>query len=500
MRCRFTALGFCLGLLVWHVGQAEGQSRTVRNSRRSSQQRVNPAHERAKQEAEQAYQQGQYQRCIDLVASVLKQNSRDHVAYYLRGSARIELGRAKADLKLVRDGIADARQAIAFSETVDFNYYLPYLYGMTSLSAIENRKEHAEIAVKIAGQVLAHPRLQPEEKANLLYQRALAHVSLKSFDAATDDYRQAIRLVPTHLGAYVGIADAYDAAGKRDQANEAFNRTVAKFSNNPLVYNNRGMFFQQGGKLDEAIVDFTRAIQIDGNYFYAFTNRGYALSQQGNARAAESDFSQSLRINENQPIVYSLRGSARLGRGKTADAIADYGHVVRLDPRNPVAHAEFGFAKFFAKDYTGARDALIQALKLDSNSHYLLPWQVLTLESLGQSDRARTLAEEHLDQDAANKGWVNNLLKYLTGRLSENELIDAARSSIQTTQDAQLCEAHFFIGWRKTAAGMTDAAATHYQQAMKTNAKQLSAYRGAQFALKKFDVAGTGRDETGKQN
>jgi len=497
MRCRFTALGLCLGLFVWHVGQVEGQSRTVRNRPRSSQ-RVNPAHERAKQEADQAYQQGQFQRVIDLTASVLKQNPRDHVAYYLRGSARIELGRVQADLKLVRDGIADARQAIAFSETVDFNYYLPYLYGMTSLSAIENRNVHAEIAVKIAGQVLANPRLQPEEKANLLYQRALAHVSLKSFDAATGDYRQAIRLVPTHLGAYVGLADAYAAAGKRDQATEAFNRTAAKFPKNPLVYNNRGMFFQQAGKLDEAIVDFTRAIQLDENYFYAFTNRGFALSQQGNSRAAESDFSQSLRINANQPIVYSLRGSARLSRGKTANAIADYGNVVRLDPDNPVAHAEFGFAKFFAQDYAGARAELIQALKLDSNLQYLLPWQVLTLESLGQSKNARALAEDHLKQNVANKSWVNNQLKYLTGRLSEKELIDAARSSNQTTQNAQLCEAHFFIGWRKTSAGMTGAAATHYQQALKTNAKQLSAYRGAQYALKKFDVADT--DETDKQN
>ena len=487
MNTRSATWGLCLGLALVYAAPVEAQVRLFRDRRRESS-RVSPIREQAKREAEQAYQRGQYERAVELTTTVLRQDPRDHVAYYLRGSARVEMGRAQSDAKLVREGVADARQAISIAGPKSVDYFLPYLYGMTNLAAIEDRKEHAEVAVKVAGELISRPGLKPEEKANLLYQRAMSHVSLRDFDAAIADYERAIQSQRTHLGAYVALADAYDTAGKHEEALSAFGKAIDAFPSNPLVYNNRGMYLERQGKRDEALVDFTRALELDDKYSYAYTNRGYALMQLGDPQAAESDFTASLKLDENQPMVYSLRGSSLLDQGKLEEAMADFRHVVELDSRNAVARADLGFAEFFDKDYAGALASFDRAVQLDSSLRYVHPWQFLAMESAGQADDARKKFAASADKEAKQRDWVGNLLAYLAGGLSEKDLIEAITSSNEETRDAQLCEAHFFVGQRKSREGKGEAAAEHFRQVLKTNASHLSAYRGARFALKKFNV------------
>jgi hypothetical protein len=83
--------------------------------------------------AEQAYKQGEFDKVVQLTNTTLRSNPNDHVALYLRGSARVEQGLQRRDGQLIRDGIADAREAIRLGGKENSIYYLPYLYGMTQL-------------------------------------------------------------------------------------------------------------------------------------------------------------------------------------------------------------------------------------------------------------------------------------------------------------------------------------------------------------------------------
>jgi lipoprotein NlpI len=46
-----------------------------------------------------------------------------------------------------------------------------------------------------------------------------------------------------------------------------------------------------------------------------------------------------------------------------------------------------------------------------------------------------------------------------------------------------MCEAHFFIGRKLAESGQSSEATKHFQAAVGTNARHLSAFRGAQLAL-----------------
>jgi len=71
-------------------------------------------------------------------------------------------------------------------------------------------------------------------------------------------------------------------------------------------------------------------------------------------------------------------------------------------------------------------------------------------------------------------------------RISEQDFLNSIHKTDKRLQTAQMCEAHFFIGQQKILSGNSKVATKHFQMVLETNAKHLSAYRGAQFALNQF--------------
>ena len=350
-------------------------------------------------EADKSQQAGDFPHVIEITDAILQQNPRDAAAFYLRGSAKVELGVRQGDAKLIRDGVADAREAIRYDSQRTAMYYLPYLHGMKNLAILENRKEHAETAVTIATQILGVNGISNDDKANLLFQRAQSEGWLGKTDQAIGDFEEALKLVPTHFGARAALADLLASAGKNDQALAAYNKLVESFPESPLSYNNRGMFLQRQGKYDDAITDFTRAVERDPNYFYSYTNRGFTLLQMDNPTAAQVDFTQSLKLNPQQAFVYNLRGLAQLALGDLQGAIQDQRAAVEMNPKDPVARGDLGFLLSFAEDFAAATPEFDAALQIDPQFRYLNPWKIVALKRLGKSDDLKAQYSDSLNKD-----------------------------------------------------------------------------------------------------
>ena len=451
----------------------------------------NPEHDKLKAEARASYDKGDFDKTKELVARVLAQNPKDHAALYLRSSAKVELGALRHDLKELREGIEDARESLKLGGGSEVNYYLPYLYGMISLANIEDKKEHANVSLDVAKTVLARTNLTPEQRANILYQRASAHLFLKDLNAAAEDYQEAIKAFPTHMGSYMGLAQCYIIMGQFDKALATFTAAVEKFPDNHLVFNNRGLFLQQQGKPQEALKDFNKAIDLDKNFATAYTNRGFTNQGLGSYSAAEADFTKALAIDSGNPLFYSLRGTCRLSMGNTAGAVEDYSQAIRINPQNPVAQADLGFAKFFSKDYDGAFAAFETSTQMDStNMRYLSPWKVWALVLGGKPDAVEEVASISVNKAEKDRDWIDEQVLFLNGKVSEKDLVEYVNKTtdekLDKLKNAQLCEAYYFIAERRTLANDKQAAAAFYQYVLKTKETQLSAFRGAQFALQSF--------------
>lgn len=449
----------------------------------------NPEHEKLKKEAQAAYDHGDFGTARELTTKVITQNPKDHAALYLRASAAVELGVVEGNIKDIRSGIEDARESLKIGGGSEINYYLPYLFGMISLARMEDKKEHANVALDVSKTVLGRSNLTPEQRANILYQRASAHMYLKDLKSAIEDYQTAIKAFPGHIGSYMGLAECYKIANQPDKVLATYTAAVEALPNSQLVYNNRGLFLQQQGKNQEAIADFNKAIELDKNFPTAYANRGYSSQGLGNLQSAEADFTQAVTLDPKNPLFHSLRGTCRLSQGNAAGAIEDYSEAIRLLPQNPVAHADLGFAKFFSKDYPGASAAFDQAVQLEPNMmRYLNPWRIWSLVLSGKPDAVATIATASSSKPEKERDWIDEQVLFLNGKdVSEKDLVDfVTKATNPDLKNKQLCEAYYFIAERRLQADDKTNANLFYQQVLQTKETQLSAYRGAQYALQSF--------------
>jgi tetratricopeptide (TPR) repeat protein len=438
--------------------------------------------EELKHQADDAYRTRDFETTITLTTRVLAETTEDPVALYLRASARIEQGIAHRDAAMIRSGVEDARAAIRHDPSKKADYYLPYLYGMSHLTRLEQNRAHAETAVNIAAQILQRSDLEQKIKANLLYQRGVARVQLQQNGDAAADFRAALELDPVHLASRMALSDALVATGDIDSAEQSLDAAVASFPSSPVVFNNRGMFHQSQGHTEQAIQDFTQAISLQEGYVQAYLNRGFTLVQSGDAQAAVGDFSMVLDREPNNASALSLRGTARLRAGDLNEAIADYTRAVELDPANATARADLGFAYFFTGDYQTAAAAFDQSLTLQPNNDFLKPWRYTALVRSGQEDHARSAYAELAGKPVEQQSWFDALTLLLMGNLTEEQLIGRVESRDARLKDAQICEAYYFIGVTKLNSD-PEQAAQYFRRALRSQAKQLSAYQAAQIAV-----------------
>ncbi|MDA0586714.1 MAG: tetratricopeptide repeat protein [Planctomycetota bacterium] len=446
-----------------------------------------PQHEGQRKQASQAFESSDWQTVIDITGEVLKANPKDPLALHLRGSSQIEFGIAMTDAVMIRAGIADSREAITVAgQDAEFNYYLPYLYGMTSLANLEDQSTHAEVAIQIAGQLLSHPKITAEQKANTYYQRGLANSAMQDATAAVKDFRAAIALNPKHMASYLAIPDAYAAADQAEFAIAAYAEAIKAFPDEPLVHNNQGMYYQKIGRPNDALRSFTSAVQKNPQYFIAITNRGYTWLEGGKPAEAERDFTASLQVNANQPAVYGMRGTSRLVQGNWQAALEDYNMVLRVHPNDPIAHADAGFARFFGRDYAGALAEFNKVAEAGGSARFIDPWRVWTLVRLGRSAEAAGIALSSRQKSEKERDWIDHVILFHVGEISGDDLINRVDRTDAKIQTAQLCEARFFVAEHHLRRGKQQEAATAYQQALATGQKELSAFRGASYALQNF--------------
>lgn len=454
----------------------------------------NPAADQARNEADQAYQRGEYQKVIELADRLLASFPADnpHVAYHLRASARIELGRQAGSAKQVRDGITDARTALASAGNQYRWLYVPYIYGLASLAEIERRPEHAEMALKVVGPILAQPTgegFSTDDKANLYFQRGMAYAAKQDLKSAAADWSEAIRLNPQHLTAHMKLAEAYVQMGQPKAAVAAFDSAARQFPSNAIVFNNRATFRRGTGDLDGAVADFSRAVQFDRQFAMAYFNRGLCLAEQNNPRAAEADYGEALKFQldpATQLLAYRLRAQSRLSQGNAAGALTDYAAALRVNPRDATLYEERGFVGIFKKDFAAAIADFDKALQLDPNLARVIPWRALALARAGKTAEAKAQLSRVAELKASEIAWVVKLCEFLDDRISEGDLLAAVTEFGETGKQARLCEARYFIGQKKVLAAEDAAAAEQFREAVATKVYPLSAYRGARYELGEF--------------
>jgi tetratricopeptide (TPR) repeat protein len=188
-----------------------------------------------------------------------------------------------------------------------------------------------------AGKAPADQRDAAKAKVTDLSNQAVAEFIAAQKAATEKDTNQHI--------VWAKLAEAYDLAGRNDDAINAYQQAIAAKPDVPGYYNNLGNVQARSGKVDEARASYTKSAELDPpNAATAWRNFGISLYNAGRLKEAVEPLKKASELDSKNPQVWYLLGAALVGSmetKKTGDklefiilpgTIEAYQKAVELDP------------------------------------------------------------------------------------------------------------------------------------------------------------------------
>jgi tetratricopeptide (TPR) repeat protein len=249
---------------------------------------------------------------------------------------QVQSGEAKADINF-KDVVA--KQGSAAAEQVKKQE--------EEKAKFEGMKQHFTAGIALldqerkakdeAGKAPADQRDAAKAKVTDLSNQAVAEFTAAQKAATEKDTNQHIL--------WAKLAEAYDLAGRNDDAINAYQQAIAAKPDVPGYYNNLGNVQARSGKVDDARVSYTKSAELDpANAATAWRNFGISLYNAGRLKEAVEPLKKASELDSKNPQVWYLLGAALVGSMETKKngdklefiiqpgTVEAYQKAVELDP------------------------------------------------------------------------------------------------------------------------------------------------------------------------
>jgi tetratricopeptide (TPR) repeat protein len=213
----------------------------------------------------------------------------------------------------------------------------------------QGMKQHFETGVATleqAKQARAEMMKAPADQRDSLKQNVteLNNKAVTEFEAAkaaSNEKDANLQLIMARLG------DAYDAAGRTDDAIAAYKRAI-ELKPSFAYYNNLGGIYGRAGKIDEASAAYQKAAELDpAQAAQAWRNFGITMYNANKYKEAVEPLKKSTELDPKNPQSWYLLGTVLVGTmgfKKVGDkdvpdvqpgTVEAYQHAIELDPNGP---------------------------------------------------------------------------------------------------------------------------------------------------------------------
>ena len=145
------------------------------------------------------------------------------------------------------------------------------------------------------------------------------------------------------------MGEAYDLAGRNDEAINAYQQAIAAKPDNPSYYNNLGNILGRTGKIDEARAAYTKCAELDPpNASMAWRNFGISLYQAGRMVEAIEPLKKATELDPKNAQAWYLLGACMVADPSIYKTVGDkievtpkpgtveaYQKAIELDPNGP---------------------------------------------------------------------------------------------------------------------------------------------------------------------
>jgi tetratricopeptide (TPR) repeat protein len=212
------------------------------------------------------------------------------------------------------------------------------------LEALKARVVAGDALIAQERQVKADLAKAPADQREALKQK-LADLS----NQAVTEFKEAQKTLgekdPNAPLVFFKLGEAYDAAGRNEEAAEAYKQAIALKPDVPGYYNNLGNVLARAGKIDEAKAAYTKSAELDpANAATAWRNFGISLYNANRLGDAVEPFQKSADLDPKNAQTWYLLGASlvyKMSTKKVGDkvevqfapgTIEAYQKAVELDP------------------------------------------------------------------------------------------------------------------------------------------------------------------------
>ena len=213
----------------------------------------------------------------------------------------------------------------------------------------QGMKQHFETGVATLEQartakaeMMKAPADQRESlKQNVTDLNNKAVTEFEAAKAASNEKDTNLQLIMARLG------DAYDVAGRTDDAIAAYKRAI-ELKPSFAYYNNLGGIYGRAGKIDEASAAYQKAAELDpAQAAQAWRNFGITMYNANKYKEAVEPLKKSTELDPKNPQSWYLLGTVLVGSmgfKKVGDkdvpdvqpgTVEAYQHAIELDPNGP---------------------------------------------------------------------------------------------------------------------------------------------------------------------
>ena len=212
------------------------------------------------------------------------------------------------------------------------------------LEALKTRVAAGDALIAQERQVKAELGKAPADQRDVLKQKLtdLSNQAVTEFKEAQKTLGEKDPNAPLVI---FKLGEAYDSAGRNEEAAEAYKQAIALKPEVPGYYNNLGNVLARGGKIDEAKAAYTKSAELDpANAATAWRNFGISLYNANRLGDAVEPFQKSADLDPKNPQTWYLLGASlvyKLTSKKVGDkevitfapgTIEAYQKAVELDP------------------------------------------------------------------------------------------------------------------------------------------------------------------------
>lgn len=274
-------------------------------------------------------------------------------------------------------------------------------------------------AIELSSKLIVRPDISRRDRSVALAQRAYALVWTSNSAEAEKDIGDALTIAPDK-----------DARGK-------------VFSTAEQAFYSRAEYFNDQQKWAEAVANYTAALKYDFDDpgMHAARAKAYLLNRQPDA--AIDDFDIAINADGSFPEYFLNRGGAYEMKLDFARAISNYNDGLGVDPRDSVILGYRGRAYALTGNYQLARRDLEKALLEEPEDTSSLLWLHIVRMRTGQNDISwlkKKMAKTN------TRRWPAPVLKYFSGKMSAEGMLNIALTSADTAKMHQRCDGWFYLG------------------------------------------------------